>query len=336
MIKQIKRLLTSTFALAMILAVSACAAAPTTTATSAPERVSIRVAALKGPTGIGLVKLMADQEQGTTQNDYTFSLTGTPDDIVAQLSSGQVDIAALPTNLAAVLYQKNNQNLHVLAVNTLGVLYILEKGDTVYSLADLSGKTILASGQGAVPEYVLNELLAKGGLSSPATVEYKSEHSELAALAAAGQADLVMLPEPFVTTVLSKNHDFRVALDLTAEWANVQTASGQDGELSMGCLVVTDMFAQAHPDALQSFLSEYQLSVDFVNGDPTAASQDVVKYEIMPDAALAAAAIPNCHIVMIAGSDMQETLAPFYEILFAANPKSIGGQLPDQNFYWIP
>ena len=166
----------------LLAAVTACTPAPTTVA----ERVAVRIAALKGPTGIGLVKLMANQEAGTAANDYTFTLTGAPDDIVAKITSGQVDIAALPTNLAATLYQKTEKKLHIIAINTLGVLYILEKGDTIHSLADLSGKTILATGKGSVPEFVLNELLANGGLTSPATVEYKAEHTELATLAAFG------------------------------------------------------------------------------------------------------------------------------------------------------
>ena len=327
----IKQSLLIVLILALLTAMTACAPAPTTAA----ERVAVRVAALKGPTGIGLVKLMADQETGTTANDYTFTLTGAPDDIVAKITSGQVDIAALPTNLAATLYQKTEKKLHIIAINTLGVLYVLEKGDTIQSLADLSGKTILATGKGSVPEYVLNELLAKGGLTSPATVEYKAEHTELATLAASGQADLVMLPEPFVTTVLAKNKDMRLALDLTAEWTKVQAASGTSSELAMGCLVVSDEFAKAHPDAIVSFLAEYKASVDFVNAKPTEAGVDVARFEIMADAALAAKAIPNCHIVMISGAEMSKTLTPFFEILFAANPKSIGGAMPGEDFYWI-
>jgi NitT/TauT family transport system substrate-binding protein len=339
-----KRLLPMLVALfALLLVLTACAPAATSAPTASPttispsttaERAAIRIAALKGPTGIGLVKLMSDQEQGTTLNDYTFSLTGTPDDIVAMISSGQVDIAALPTNLAAVLDQKTNHSIKMLAINTLGVLYILEKGDTVHSLADLSGKTILASGQGAVPEYVLNELLAKGGLTEPATIEYKSEHSELAALAASGQADLVMLPEPFVTTVLAKNPDFRIALDLTDEWSKIQSAAGNSSQLSMGCLVVTTTFAEAYPAALATFLDEYGQSVRFVNDDPAAAGEKVAAYGILADPVLAARAIPNCHIVLIEGTAMQQALEPFLTILFAANPKSVGGQLPDADFYW--
>ena len=299
------------------------------------KRTEIRIAALKGPTGMGLVNLMGDQDAGKTENDYSFTLSGSPDDIVAALTSGQADIAALPTNLAAVLYQKTNQNIQMLAINTLGVLYILEKGDTVHSLSDLSGRELLATGQGAVPEYVLNDLLQNAALNEPAKIEYKAEHAELATLAAAGKADLLMLPEPFVTTVLSKNPDYRIALDLTAEWQKIHQDTSES-ELAMGCLVVTRTFADAHPDAVRSFLAAYQTSTEQVNSDPAAAGQLIVKYGIMSDASLAESAIPNCHIVLIQGTKMQPILEPLYEILLAANPKSIGGSLPDANFYYIP
>ena len=284
---------------------------------------------------MGLAGLMEDQAQNKTKNDYSFLLTGTPDDIVAKITSGQVDIAALPTNLAAVLYQKTNQGIRLLSVNTLGVLYILEKGDQIHELADLSGCDLQATGQGAVPEYVLNELLAKGGLSEPAKITYRAEHSELATLAVAGKADLVMLPEPFVTTVLAKNPDMRLALDLTAEWKKISTGAGS-GELAMGCLVVSAAFADQHPDAIQTFLTEYQVSTDFVNAQPAAAGQLIAKYEVLADAVLAEKAIPNSHIVNIHGADMQPVLQPLFEMLLAVKPASIGGKLPDEAFYLVP
>lgn len=315
----------------LTLALTACTPPAQTTTSAAP--VTVRIAALRGPTGIGLVKLMRDQDAGETTNDYTFFLTGTPDDIVAQVSSGQADIAALPTNMAAILYQKTSQSIQLLAVNTLGVLYILEKGDAIQTFDDLAGRELLASGQGATPEYAINELLAQSGLTDSVTVTYKAEHAELATLAAAGQADLVLLPEPFVTTVLSKNPDMRLALDLTEVWQAVH-AGKNESELAMGCLIVNKAFAQQHPAAIRSFLQEYRQSVDAVNSDPETAGAWVAEYKIMADAAQAASAIPNCHIVLIDGVAMQPMLEPFYQVLHAANPQSIGGKLPDRAFYY--
>jgi NitT/TauT family transport system substrate-binding protein len=301
-------------------ALTGCEAVPPTAATtSAPKRATVRIAALKGPTGIGLVQLMDNQEKQLTRHDYQVSLFGSSDDIVGLISSRQVDVAAL-----------------LLAINTLGVLYILEKGDTVRSLADLAGRSIVTSGQGAVPEYVLGDLLAKGGLANPARVEYRAEHAEVMTLAAAGQADLVMLPEPFVTTLLAKNKQFRIALDLTVEWKKVHQTGGSASELSMGCLLVSSSFAAESPDVLKQFLAEYKTSTDFVNAEPAAAGEMVARYGILADPQLAAQAIPNCHIVLIQGRDMQPVLEPFLQILLAVKPASVGGMLPGSSFYWIP
>ncbi len=318
-----------------VVALSLAACSPAVTENTESVRTTIRISALKGPTGMGLVKLMSDQDAKKTKNDYQFNLTGSPDDIVAQISSGQADIAALPTNLAAVLYQKTNQSIRMLAVNTLGVLYILEKGDRVHSLADLSGRELTASGQGAVPEYVLNDLLSQSNLAQPPQITYKAEHEELATLAAAGKVDLVMLPEPFVTSVLNKNPDMRIALDLTSEWKKIHQDSS-DSELAMGCLVVTSTFAQNQSAAVNSFLEEYKASTDYVNEQTAAAGTLIAQYKIMADASLAAKAIPNCHIVFMQGTAMKNVLQPFYEILFKANAKSVGGKLPDDGFYLIP
>ena len=305
------------------------------TETQPSERVEIKIGALRGPTGIGLVHLMQQQDAGATAHDYTFSLAGAPDDIVASLTSGQIDIAALPTNLAAILYQKTNQRIRMLAVNTLGVLYILENGDQVQKIADLAGRQLEASGQAAVPEYALNYILAENDLTEAVDVVYQTEHAELATLAVSGQADLVMLPEPFVTTVLSKAPDFRIALDLTEEWQRAQATQGSDSELAMGCLVVSTDFAAAHPEALADFLIEYSASTAAVNADPQTAGVLVEQYEVMPDGELAARAIPNSNIVAISGAAMQPILEPFFQVLFDQNPQSIGGQLPDEEFYWI-
>lgn len=312
-------------------AASTLATETTAAAETSADKTEVRVAGLKGPTGIGMVSLMASSDAGTAANQYTFTMTGTPDDIVAMLSSGEADIAALPTNLAAVLYQKTNKSIQVMAVNTLGVLYVLENGDTVHSIADLAGKDLYATGQASVPEYVLNDLLKNAGIADSVNITYKTEHSELATLAASGKADLVMLPEPFVTTVLKKNPDFRIALNLTDEWKKAYP----DSELAMGCIVVTTDFANAHPEAVAAFLKEYKASAESVVADPAQASELVVKYGIMADAKLAEAAIPNCNIVMIEGQDMKSILAPFYQTLFDANPKSVGGTLPDDAFYYV-
>lgn len=299
-------------------------------ALGAQAQDAVNVVALKGPTGIGMVKMM-DENDGT----YAFTLAGAPDEVVAAIASGAADIAAAPTNLAASLYNKTDGNVQLLALNTLGVLHILEKGDSVKTVADLSGRTLYATGQGAVPEYVLNYILAQNGLEGKVNVEYKAEHSELATLAAAGQVDLVMLPEPNVTSVLMNNADFKEALDVTQLFGEAAEKDGKAGTvLSMGCVIVRRDFAEQNPERVAAFLDAYKASVDFVNGDVDAASALVEAQGILPKAAVAKRAIPNCHIVFVEGEEMKAQIEPFFAMLFDANPASVGGKLPADDFYY--
>ena len=293
---------------------------------------AINVYALKGPTGIGMVSLMEDHADA-----YNVTLAGAPDEVVAAIVSGSADIAAVPTNLAATLYNKTKGNVQLMALNTLGVLSILEKGDTIKSVEDLAGRTIYATGQGSTPEYVLNYILAANGLSESVKVEYKAEHAELATLAAAGEVDIALLPEPHVTSVLSQNPDFRIALDVTELFNDAAERNGEEGAtMSMGCVIVRSDFARENPEKIASFMEAYAESVAFVNADADAASQLVEKHGILPKAAVARKAIPNCHIVFIAGEEMKAQIQPFFEILFAANPASVGGALPAEDFYYLP
>jgi len=305
-------------------------------ATTLTAKTAIKVAGLKGPTGIGLVKLMDDSAKGTAANDYSFTLEAAPTDIVPLISTGAADIAACPLNVASTLYNKTNGGVQIIAVNTLGVLYILEQGSTIHSVADLKGKTVYSSGQGASPEYILNFVLSANGIDpkNDITVEYKAEHSELAALAASGKVVISVLPEPFVTTVMSKNTKLRIALDLTKEWEKACEKTGTDSTLAMGCLIVRKDFAEKNPAAVASFLAEYKASVDYVNGNVPAASLLVEKFGIIPEAALAAKAIPNCNIVYMAGSKMKAVTQQNLNVLFGANPSSIGGAEPKDDFYY--
>ena len=306
---------------------------------ASPDNTPVKIAVLKGPTAVGAVKLMDDNDAGTTQNKYNFTIAGANEDIVAAVSSGSVDIAAVATNLAANLHKKTNGKIQVVAVNTLGVLYLVENGNAIADIADLRGKTIYSSGQNAVPEYVLNYILESNGLEvgKDVFVEYKSEHSELATLAASGAAEISLLPEPFVSTVLGNNADLRVAINLTEAYADANAKNGNTGDLAMGCIIVRTEWAEKNPDKLEKFLVEYKASTEYAaaseNLDATA--DLCVEYGIIAKKPLAKAAIPNCNIVCRTGADMKTTLTEFYNVLFTANPASIGNQLPPDTFYYM-
>ena len=298
------------------------------------EGVDINMAVLKGPTGIGAVKLMTDNKSSESFNHYTFTVAGAPDEVTAGLISGEYDVAAVASNLASVLYNKTEGQVELAAINTLGVLYVVEVGDTIHSIEDLNGVDIASSGQGATPEYVTDFIFDKLGVT-PASVEYRSEHSELAAEAAAGDVKVAILPEPHVTSVLLKNPDARAAISLTDEWAKAVEGTDYDGsELTMGCIVARKEFVENNKEAFDKFLEEYAASIEYVNNNIEDAAAMVEEFGVMPSAAAAAKAIPNCNIVYIDGDEMKTTIEPFYNVLFEANPKSIGGALPDENFYY--
>ncbi len=312
-----KKLLIFALALACALSVASCAAGED----------AVSVATLSGPTGMGMAHMMA-QNDGT----YAFNVATAPDQLAAALISGACDIAAVPTNLAATLYQKTKGGVKMLAVNTLGVLYVLERGDSVHTLADLEGKTVTLAGQGATPEYALAFALSQSGVS--ATLDFKTEHAEVSALAASGLADIVLLPEPHVTALLMKDAGFRVALPLTEAFAEAAEKAGMPGgELTMGCVVARTEFFENHPEAVSRFMTDCAASVAFAGEDPEKAAAEIAAVGILPSEKIALAALPKCQLVFITGEDMQSVAAPFLAILHGANPASVGGALPDEGLY---
>ena len=302
------------------------------------ERTKVNFGVLAGPTGMGAAKLWDDSKNGKSTNDYTMTLFGAPTDVAPKLISKELDIAAVPTNLAAVLYQKTNGGVQLLALNTLGVLYLLTaEGESIHSIEDLKGKTVYSSGQAAVPEYVFNYILDAYGLKEEVTVIYEAEHDAVVAALAAGKAQIAVLPEPKVTAALTQVKGLSLSLDLTKEWESAVAKKG-DGDclLSMGCVVVRKAFAEEHPEAVAAFLKEYEASVNFMK-DPAnmdAAAALCEACGIIPKAAVAKKALPNCNLCLIAGTDMKTQIAPFYEILFGFNPAAVGGKLPDDAFYY--
>ncbi|MEN6635158.1 MAG: ABC transporter substrate-binding protein [Clostridiaceae bacterium] len=281
----------------------------------------VNVAALKGPTGMGISYMMDDKEK------YNVELQDAPDVVVGKFINGEIDIAAVPLNLAAVLYNKTEGNVVLLNLDTLGVLYIVENGNTIQSLADLAGKTIYASGEGATPQYVLDYLLAQNGLTDKVTVKYVGEHTALAAMVASGEAQIALLPEPFVSAVTVKNPDVRVALDLNTAW---EEASGT--KLVMGVYIASRTFYNDHPDQVKAFLADYAASVEKVNTSADAA-QKIADLGIVGSAAIATQAIPRSYIVSITGKEAKLAASAVLSVLFTANPKSVGGKLPGDDLY---
>lgn len=289
----------------------------------------IEVAALNGPTGMGLVKLMADEEGKGT---YEFTLAGSADMVTPGLIKGDIDIACVPANLASVLYNKTGGRLVTLAVNTLGVMYILERGESVKTISDLKGRTLYVSGKGSTPEYTINFLLRSNGLDpeKDVNIDYKSEHAEcLTALMKDADA-LAMLPQPFATVAQTKKDDIRVALDLTKEWEALESGSN----MITGVVVANKAFVQENPDAVKAFLDSYAQSVAYVNGNIPEAASLIGSYGIV-DASVAEAAIPYCNIVCVTGEEMRGMLSGYLTVLMNQDAASVGGALPGEDFYFV-
>ena len=293
--------------------------------------VTVRVAALKGPTAMGLVKVMHDDPHSALGPSYEFTLAGSADEVTPALIQGELDAACVPANLASVLYNQTEGEIVTLAVNTLGVLYLVEKGNAVQSLADLKGKTIVAAGKGSTPEYALRYLLQENGIDpdGDVVIDWKSEHSECVAALASGAATIALLPQPFVTVAESKIEDLRMALDRNQEWDALDNGSG----LITGVVVARKAFVEEHPTAVATFLDDYAASVDWVNENTAAAAAFIGEYGIV-DAAVAEKALPYCNIVCITGSEMKEKLSGYLQVLLEGNPKSVGNAVPEGGFYY--
>ena len=320
-----KKLLVFLVLVAMTISLFACADAEA-------EKETIRIAGLKGPTSIGLVKVMKDNADGKAANKYEFTIAGSADEITPKLNKGELDMAAIPANLASVLYNNTNGAIKVLAINTLGVLYIVEKGDTVKSVADLKGKTIYATGKGSTPEYTLRYILSKNGVDpdNDVTIEWQSEPTAVVPLLKANDNAIAMLPQPYVTVAQSNVEGLNIALNLTDEWGKIEGS----GALVTGVLVARTEFVEKHPDAVKKMLNEYAASSEYVNANIDDAAALVEEFDIFK-AAIAKKAIPYCNIKVITGDEMRTSLSSYLAVLFEQNAKAVGGKLPDDAFYYV-
>ena len=260
-----------------------------------------------------------------------YNMYGAADELVPLLVKGDLDAACVPANLAATLYNKTQGAVQVACINTLGVLYVVEKGDTVQSMADLKGKTLVTTGKGTTPEYVLRYLLSQNGIDpdKDITMEYTSEATEALAKVQAGEVSIAMLPQPFVTAAMAQTEGLRVALDMNAEW---QTVAGTP--LVTGVLLVRKDAVEADPARFADFMEKYKQSTEQTAADPEGTAALCEAFGVVAKAALAQKALPQCNIVFETGDAMKSDLTTYYQILFDADPTSVGGALPGDDFYY--
>ena len=295
------------------------------------EPVTVNIASMRGPTTMGMVKLMSDSEAGLTENNYLTTIYGAADEIVPLVVQGKVDIANVPANLAAVLYKKTEGAISVLDINTLGVLYVVETGETITNVSDLKGKTIYSTGKGTTPEYVLNYILKSNGIdpATDVTIEFKSEATEVAAMLEGATDAVAVLPQPYVTVAMTKNASIRIALDLSAEWEAL------DGTKQVtGVTIVRNEFLEANPEVIEKFLEDYKASVEYVNANVDEAAALVGGYDIVAEG-VAKKALPYCNIVCLTGEEMKSNLSNYLTVLYNSDPAAVGGALPADSFYYV-
>ena len=305
--------------------------------TAVTGSIDVNVAAIKGPSSIGMVKFMDEADSGgVATNNFSFEIFASADEIVPRIVQGKIDIAAVPANLSSVLYNNTQGQVQVIVVSTLGMMYIVENGETISSIEDLRGKTIHSAFKGKSPEYDLNYILRANGIDpdNDLSIEWKSEHTESVAALAAGSSAIAVLPQPFVTSAQMANEDIRIALDLNKEWEKLQESSADPSALVTGVLVARKEFIEQNPGALADFLDRYSASVAFANGNVDEAAALVGKYGIFPEA-VAKRAIPFCNITFVEGQGMKQKLSGYLKVLFDQNPQSVGGTLPNDEFYFI-
>ena len=302
------------------------------TSQNTEDRTQVDFMVLSGPTGVGAAKLLSDNDAGTTLNDYNAEVVTENGQIQTALTSGEVDIAAIATNVAANLAAQRDGSIQMLAVNTLGVLYILDKNVGVTSLADLSGKTIYATGKGANPEYILNYLLTQNGVdpTTDVTIEWLTAE-EVSAKMISSDSAVCMLPVPAATALMAKDSAVKQAISLSDAWDELG-----NGSLAMGCVVARTEFIEENPQAVADFLTEYEASINYMKDEANldTASELVAQYKITPSAAIAAAAIPQCNLTFASGQEMKDLVEGYFSVLFQANPASIGGRMPYDSFYY--
>ena len=347
---KLKRILSAVAAFALCASLAGCGASASSVAESTAESASteavstveeeaspetsaettaLRVAGLKGPTTMGLVNMLTADDAADLVD---FNMYGAADEVVPLLVKGDIDAAAVPANLAATLYQKTNGAVEVACVNTLGVLYIVENGETVNSVADLKGQTLVTTGKGTTPEYVLRYLLTKNGLDpdKDVKIEYYSEASEVTAQMAASKKDAIaVLPQPYVTAAQLKDSSLRVVLDLTREWNKVC-----DTQLITGVTVVRTEYAKENPDIVANFLRDYEKSIKAAQTDIAGTAALCEETGVVAKKAIAQKALPQCNIVYRVGDEMKADVNAYLKVLYDASPAAVGGKLPDANFYY--
>ena len=288
----------------------------------------VNIACMNGPTGMGMVDLMGNE-------NYNIEVFQAPTDAVPKIISGEIDVACVPSNLAAVLYNKTEGQIVSVSPMVMGVLHILGNGVEVSDVADLKGQTIVSAGQGGTPEYALQEVLQNAGLEmgKDVKVEWLASHADVNAKLLSDEGTIAMVPEPFVSAALAQGAGKVTDLfDMNTLWSE---ATGQD--FPMGVLIARRDFVENRGSDLNILLNDLAASIEDVNSASDEVAQKIVDAGFLGNADIAKAAIPNCNLTLYTGDELAkgaEIMKTFNETMFALTPPAVGGALPGEDLYY--
>ncbi|MBO4768648.1 MAG: ABC transporter substrate-binding protein, partial [Bacteroidales bacterium] len=241
-----------------------------------------------------------------------------------------VDIAILPTTMAALLYGKG-VDYRMAAVPIWGTLYLCGTDTTIRSIADLRGRKVYLMAKGMTPDVMFRHLLLANGLEPfrDVDLDYRfPTHIDLANATMAGRADMSVITEPYLSQALNANPSLHVLLDLNEEWAKVDSAP-----VTETALVVRGAFAEEHPEAVEAFVDALRRSAEWVNANPGEAAALSVRYGINPDSAAVAGSIPRTNLRVEAASSVKEAIIDYLRVFYEMEPEIIGGSMPDEKFF---
>ena len=326
--KKLKRILLTTISMLFTMALLAGCG-------EKEEETVLRIGGMKGPTSMGLLFMKDEVENGAGTGAYEFTMVTGADELLPMMIKGELDIALVPANVAAILYQKTEGGVAVIDVNTLGVLYMVSGDSNIVNVEDLRGKTIYLTGKGTTPDYVLYYILQENGLQEgDYTLEYKSEPTEVAALLAEKPDAVGLLPQPFVTVACAQNEALQVVMDMNEQWSLLQGESGS--RMVTGVTVVRKEVLEENEKAVLEFMSKHKASAEAINQDVEKGAELVVAAGIIGKAPIAQKAIPKCNITYVDGKEMKQALSGYLQVLFEQDATSVGGKLPEDDFYYVP
>jgi NitT/TauT family transport system substrate-binding protein len=296
----------------------------------AADQVIVDMAVMQGPSGFGTIGLNRNEGRLDDQTRIDLSVYPSPNEVIARLANGELDIAALPTNVAANLYAKGVP-VKTAAVVGEGMLLFLTTDKTITELSDLQNRKISIPGSGSTPDQMTKILVSALGFDyeSDVQLDYSiASPAQLAQMMIAGKLDLAVLPEPFVTMVLNANDQTVPLLDVQILWS----ALTGTGNYPMTVIVVSDGFIAEHSDRLPLVMGAIKDSVEWVNANPGDAGVMIEEAGIMK-AAMATPAIPRCNLVFRTATEGYDAMDTYLKVLHGFDYASVGGSVPDESFY---